>query len=92
MRNPLVGIAKKGAQVGGEVRERTAGYLGTAFGLVAGLAWNDAVNALISNLFTLEKNTVIAKFVYAVAITMFVVLVTAWLVRKPKEEKKEEKK
>ncbi|HLD34421.1 MAG TPA: DUF5654 family protein, partial [Patescibacteria group bacterium] len=30
-----------------EIRNKVAGYIVAAFGLVAGLAWNDAIKALI---------------------------------------------
>ena len=61
------------------VRERSLSFLVAAFGLVAGLAWNDAIGALIAHLFPSTGDTVIAKFVYAVAITVVVVLITSSL-------------
>ena len=57
-----------------EVKAKTVAYISTAFGLVAGLAWNDAIKALIESLFPLAKNTLLAKFVYAVLVTVVVVL------------------
>jgi len=64
-----------------EVRERTAGYIAGALGFVAGLAWNDAVKALIEHFFPLSKNTLLAKFGYAIVITVVVVFVTIYVVR-----------
>ena len=92
MKDSLNKIKERGAKVGNEVREKTSGYIAAAFSLVAGLAWNDAAHALIENLFKIEKNTVIAKFVYAVFITLFVVFVTMIIIKKPKEEEKKEEK
>lgn len=62
-----------------EVRERTFTYLVAAFGLVAGLAWNEAVKSLIDYFFPLSANTLFAKFVYAIFITLIVVFATVYL-------------
>ncbi|MCR4322951.1 MAG: DUF5654 family protein [Candidatus Azambacteria bacterium] len=64
-----------------QVRTQTVGYIATAFGLVAGLAWNDAIKAFIENIFPLGTGTMWAKFVYAVIITVFVVVITRYLLR-----------
>lgn len=64
-----------------EVRERTLGYVIAAFGLVAGLAWNDAIKALIEYLFPLQENTLSAKIIYALLITLVVVICTIYLNR-----------
>jgi hypothetical protein len=68
------------------VREKALQYTITAFGLVAGLAWNDAVAALIQSLFPIAKDTVFAKFIYAIIITAIVVVVSIYLVQ-PLEKK-----
>ncbi|NTU66971.1 MAG: hypothetical protein HGB08_03545 [Candidatus Moranbacteria bacterium] len=78
------------------MRERTLGYILTAFGLVAGLAWNDAVKSFIEYVFPADQtgNTLKAKFIYAVIITIVVVVVSAYLSRlshKNRDSKKEEK-
>lgn len=70
-------------------KEKVVGYLLTAFGLVAGLAWNEAIKGLIDYLFPIDKNGLQAKFIYAVIITLVVVLVSVYLVRLTKKEKKE---
>lgn len=64
-----------------EVRERVVGYLTAALGLVAGLAWNDAISALIAHWFPIERNSILAKFIYAGAVTVVVVLITTYVVR-----------
>ena len=64
-----------------EVREKTIGYILTALGLVAGLAWNEAIKALIDILFPLEKDSLAAKLVYAAIITLAVVIVAGYLTR-----------
>jgi len=55
------------------MRQRTAGYVLTALGLVAGLAWNEAITALIKVFFPLDNSGLIAKFIYAAIITAMVV-------------------
>lgn len=75
-------LAERGAQFSGEVRERAVGYITAAFGLVAGLAWNDAIRALIDALFPLAEQSVLAKFVYASVLTVVVVIVTVHLLKR----------
>ncbi len=73
-----------------EVKQKTLGFVITAFGLVAGLAWNEAIQSLINSLFVLNKNSVIAKFIYAVSMTVILVFMTMFLARifdKREEEK-----
>jgi hypothetical protein len=62
-----------------EIRHRMLGYVTAAFGLVAGLAWNDAIKSLIRYLFPLEKDSLLAKFVYAGLMTVVLVLITVYL-------------
>ena len=69
------------SQLQHEVRERTLGYVIAAFGLVAGLAWNDAIKALIEYFFPIKENTLSAKIIYAFLITLVVVACTMYLNR-----------
>ena len=69
-----------------EARERALGYVTGAFGVVAGLAWNDFVKALIEHVFPAEKNaTLWAKLTYAGIMTFIVVGVGVYLSRILKE-------
>jgi hypothetical protein len=62
-------------------------------GLVAGLAWNDAIKNLIEYFFPLEKSSLLAKFVYAFIITLLAVLISLYAMKVLKAgEKKEEEK
>ena len=61
-----------------EFRVRITGYIFAAFGLVAGLAWNDAIKASIEYLFPLDQNTIRIKFLYAFLITVILVVVTIY--------------
>ena len=58
-----------------EIVDKLFTLMTAAFGLVAALAWNDAIQALFKVLFG-EQSGLVAKFVYAAAVTVFIVLVT----------------
>jgi predicted small integral membrane protein len=64
-----------------EVNQRIIGYITAAFGLVAGLTWNDAIKSLIEYWFPMDKGSLWAKFVYAFFLTLILVIVTVYLVR-----------
>jgi len=57
------------------------GYITAGFGLVAGLAWNEAIKSLIEYLFPLNRDTMTAKFVYAFLITIILVIISIYLAR-----------
>ena len=71
-----------------KIKEQTAGYMAGALGLVAGLAWNDAIKALIDILFPFSKTGIWAKFTYAVIITIIVVFIGQYLLRIGSNSKK----
>ena len=81
-------VKEEGKALQKEVRERTLGFITAGLGLVAGLAWNDAIKALIEYLFPLDKNGLLVKFLYAVVITLVVVFLSVYLVRWLKKEEK----
>ena len=78
--NPPVNLAED-MKLRTEIRERTLGYMLAAFGFVAGLAWNDAIQALIGHLFPLPENTLPAKFLYAVIISFVAVIISVYMSR-----------
>lgn len=77
-------------KVTNEIREKLLGYLVAALGLVAGLAWNDAIKSTIEYAFPLNKDSLTMKFIYALIITLVIVVATVYLTRilKRKEEEK----
>ncbi len=83
-------IKKEGEEIKRELQHRMTGYIVGALGLVAGLAWNDAIKALIEYLFPLAKNTLLAKFIYAILMTFVIGIVASYLIRF--FDKKEESK
>ena len=73
---------KEEALLRDKIRDQIIGYLTAALGLVAGLAWNDAIKSLIDQIYPAgEGNNVLAKFWYAVVITFAVVSVSYYLIR-----------
>ncbi len=54
------------------VLKRMTTYIGAGFGLVVGLAWNDAIAELIRTFFPNSVDTLIAKFAYALLLTIIV--------------------
>lgn len=56
------------SNVGKEVIKTVITLVTTAFGLVAGLAWNDAIQALISQFFE-AGSALTGQIVYAVIVT-----------------------
>ncbi len=87
MQNIKSKIKDGSKKIGQEIRQKTFGYLLTAFGLVAALAWNDAIRGLIEYLFPINKDGVSAKFLYAGVITLVVVLISVYLTRLLGEKK-----
>ena len=61
-----------------EIIEKMAALLTAAFGLVAALAWNDAIKAIFKSVFG-TADSVPAMLVYAVVITIIAVIVTIWI-------------
>ncbi len=68
-------IKQDGSEIRKELRSKTLGYIGTALGLVAGLAWNQAVQSFIQKYFPMDKHGVLAQFVYAIGVTFIIVIV-----------------
>lgn len=73
-------------RLAGDVKERIIGYLTAALGLIAGLAWNEAVKELITVLFPFGQNSLLAKTIYALLVTILVVIIGIYLARLSSEE------
>lgn len=58
---------------------KTIGYVSAALGLVAGLAWNDAIKSAIEAVFPLGTGSIWAKFIYALLVTVAVVILLYYL-------------
>ncbi|MDP2741569.1 MAG: DUF5654 family protein [bacterium] len=69
-----------------EIKEKTTGYILAALGFVVGLAWNDAIKASIEYLFPLNKDSILAKLIYAFLVTIIIVLATVYFVKSSEKE------
>lgn len=81
-------VKKNSLKLRKEIQEKTVGYVLAALGLVAGLAWNEAIKSFIDQFFPFSKDGILIKFIYAVIVTVIIVMVTVYLVRLT--EKKEQ--
>jgi len=82
MSNPLLDkIREDKRKVKEEVRSRTVTALTTALGLVAGLAWNNAINALITQFFPSPGKNIPALFLYAFLLTIAVAVLAYYMNR-----------
>lgn len=76
-----------------EVVEKLAALITAAFGLVAALAWNGAIQAIFTGLFG-TADSIPAMLIYAVVVTVIAVWATIKIgkLSQEKQEKKEDKK
>ncbi len=74
-------VIKRITKANQEIRKQTSGYILTAFGLVVGLAWNDAIKNLIEYLFPLNQNSITAKFLYAIILTILIIIVSKYFMK-----------
>ncbi len=74
-------IQKESEDIRQIIQEKTLGHIITALGLIAGLAWNEAIKSLIEVIFPTKSDGLLAKLVYAVIITLFIVIISAYLTK-----------
>jgi len=92
IREKVRSIKQTSAQIEKEIREKTVGYIVAGFSVVAGFAWNDAIKAFIEEYFPLSRDTMKAKFVYAAIITILIVIISVYLMKIFRVEKKDKEK
>ncbi|MDI6867727.1 DUF5654 family protein [Methanoculleus sp.] len=56
-----------------EIIDKMAALVTAAFGLIAALAWNGAIQELFNIIFG-EKSTLVVMFVYAIVVTIIAVI------------------
>ena len=71
-----------------EIWDKLEALLTAAFGLVAALAWNGAILAIFKQIFGTSDNLT-PMIVYAVVVTIIVILATMWIARVIKRAKGE---
>jgi len=83
---PLNKIKNGIEEIKKEFKEKTITLILGGFGLVAALAWNEAIKTLFETIFP-KKSELIGKFLYAIIVTIVVVFISLQL--KKVSEKKE---
>jgi len=63
-----------------EFKEKTITLILGGFGLVAALAWNEAIKTLFETFFP-KESALIGKFIYAIIVTIIVALVSSQLTK-----------
>jgi len=77
---PQAELNKKTTSLRLEILEKIQTLVAAGLGLVAALAWNDAIQSLFAAIFGVHSS-LIAKFLYAFIITALVVYITLRLSR-----------
>ncbi len=72
------------------VVSQTAGFISSAFVLVAALAWNDTIKELISQYFSAGSGLP-SRFAYTIIVTLIAVIVTSRLTKLSEKFKDEQK-
>ena len=80
-------LKEKSKEIEQEIRSHVIGYILGGLGIVAGLAWSDAIKAAISKYFPSDKGTIIAQFTYAFLVTVVVVIAGIHLTKLTKKKK-----
>jgi uncharacterized membrane protein len=60
-------------------KEKMVTFILAGFGLVASLAWNEAIKSLVDTLLPQKTSALVGKFVYAILITFVVVFISRYL-------------
>jgi len=68
-------VVKEGVPPKNQIVEKFATLITSAFGLVAALAWNDAIKGVLQNLDLIKYGPII----YAIIVTVLAVLLTYWI-------------
>ena len=69
-----------------EIKKKMLGYIVAGLGLVASLAWNDAISNTIKYFIPESGNTVIAKLFYALLVTSIVGLILYYVEKSLQED------
>lgn len=61
-----------------DIMEKLAALITAAFGLIAALAWNGAIQEIFKQIFG-DASTVSAMIIYAIIVTIIAVIATMWI-------------
>ena len=85
-----MGNSQKEGPSSAEVLDKFSELITTALGLVAALAWNEAIQQLFTQLLGEAGGALAAKFVYAVIVTLIVIFATIAVSRAAERAKQRE--
>lgn len=85
-------IKKEAERLRTQALEKIITLVTGGFGLVAALAWNDAIKKLFAEMFGEERSSLIAQFGYAIVVTIIVVILSVNLSRLAKKKEKDKDK
>jgi uncharacterized BrkB/YihY/UPF0761 family membrane protein len=74
-----------------EIIEKMLTVIGSAFGLVAALAWNSAIQSVFSKYYQQPGEGVTSQIIYAITVTIIAVLAVIWTSWAYERAKKREK-
>ena len=78
---------KKPEKIKNTFFSKTTAYVLAGFGLVAALAWNDAIQTLFTLMFgQASQGGLVAKFLYAILVTIILALVSQRLEKEKQEQ------
>lgn len=61
-----------------DIIEKLSALITAAFGLVAALAWNTAIQQIFKDIFG-EASSIVAMLIYAILVTVIAVSATIWI-------------
>ncbi|GAI26590.1 unnamed protein product [marine sediment metagenome] len=70
-----------------EIIDRLSTLMSAAFGFVAALAWNEAIQSLFREFFGTAETSAL-KLVYAIAVTVIAVIAIVWIGKVSEKTKK----
>lgn len=70
-----------------EVLDKINSLAAAGFGVVAALAWNDTIKGIFQLYFPTPEGNVWAQLLYAIVLTVLIVLITVYLARSTKKIK-----
>lgn len=84
-------IKEEKREIEAAFKNQLGAMLMAAFAFIAGLSWREVINSVIDYLFPLDKDTLLAKFIYAIILTFFLSLIYVYVTRfmNKKDDKKE---
>ena len=68
-----------------EITEKISSLVIAAFGLVAALAWNGAIQSIFKEIFG-SPDGIWSMLTYAIVVTIIAVIITVWLAKIGKKE------